>query len=214
MKKLLLLPFTLLIMGVLFFGCEKENEVLNSGESDTYAVERNWQDFDFTNCIGDGGCPCRLINISSSGREIDLCPENYLEPQPHWSVGQGLDLENWKRVPGDPTYDCFIPGNDCDLTYTGEYVTGYWLHTTDSWDPLTDDADHYHFPHHGVIQFCFLKEGYIRVCNPEPNNSEWHLVCEGDAHPDQYVTFQLLPGQCKLFWVDSSCSVEECQERP
>jgi len=172
LKKLFLLPFALLIMGILFFGCEKENEVLNSGESDTYAVERNWQDFDFTNC-------------------------------------------NWKRVPGDPTYDCFIPGNDCDLTYTGEYVTGYWLHTTDSWDPLTDDADHYHFPHHGVIQFCFLKEGYIRVCNPDLlNDAQWHLVCEGDAHPHQYETFNLDPGECRLFWVDDSCSVEECQERP
>ena len=96
------------------------------------------------------------------------------------------------------------------VMYLGE------LHTTDTYDPRTDAADHYFFPHNTTISFCFIPEGYIKICNPEIFVAEWHLVCELDVHPNSnyWQTFFIPSGQCKIFYVGSDCSVQECEEIP
>jgi len=66
MKKLLLLPFTLLIMGVLFFGCEKENSKLEeeTTEQEWLSTQRSDCGHDRDECLyictGYGACCCKI----------------------------------------------------------------------------------------------------------------------------------------------------------
>ncbi len=74
------LVFVFALMGVLFFACQKDEPVVESiQDSELESTNRTpWADpyiFDFTDCLDDGGCPCRLINLNASGTEIDMCTE-------------------------------------------------------------------------------------------------------------------------------------------
>ena len=208
MKKLYLL-FGFALMGVLFVACQKDEPVVEEipvDSNEMVSVERT----DCSPCVTPGNCCCRLINLNQTGRQIDLCPQNYISPPPQ----PGLNLYNWTRYswPTSSLFPCQIRMNDCDPTFAGDVVIGWHLETIDGWSPLTDAADHFYFPHHNTISFCHAPAGYIRVCNPEPNPAEWHLVCGLDVHPYQWETFFLLPSECRLFRVDSNCDVEECEE--
>ncbi len=221
MQKLYLI-FGFALMGVLFVACQKDEPVVEEIAVDEMeSTNRNWTNpyhFDYTDCIDDGGCPCRLVNLNYSNAEIDMCTEwGHYHFDPTWTYGQGLNLvglmSDFDRTPTSGPQGCFIPMNDCDPAYAGGPGQLHELVSPYAWNPHPDFPGSYYFPYHGVIPFCFFPEGYIRLCNPDPVNPvEWHLVCELDTNPDFWETFLIAPGACKLFYVGSNCSVVECEE--
>ena len=222
MKNLYLL-FGFALMGVLFFACQKDESVVEEIQGiELESTERSpWADpyiFDFTDCIDDGGCPCRLINLNQSGSGasiVDVCMEqwHYLWDA-SWTYGQGLNLHGinslFNRNPGGGWSTCNIPMNNCDPSYAGGPGMLFELYSSDTWNPGSSDAEHPYFAYEGVIPFCFIPQGYISICNPLATIAEWHLVCELDTDPSMWETFFIAPNTCRLFYVGSNCSVEEC----
>ncbi len=201
MKKLLLLPFALLIMGILFFGCEKD-PVQEEFSIKQQSTERSGHlIYDGFECVDSlGGCHCRLINYAPmfDTISITLCPVGVINPLSDTGAYSGL---TW----GDRIGFCEIPPNSCyPDTISGlfEYFYTYYNENEacDSCPHPTHDDPH---------SFCSPQNNLFKLCNHHGVAVEFALVCEPDIHPSQYTFFTIPPGECKIIRIQN-CSVSLC----
>ena len=120
MKKLLLLPFALLIMGVLFFGCEKdpalENEKNTTPLVEHYATERGHisccnSSLNYCSTCGSLTC-CIRIELSFTDPNVTDLLSKYKYCK-SWDASSTCEIDEG---------DCFWLGVDGDLCVGNNYI--------------------------------------------------------------------------------------------
>lgn len=202
MKNLFLLPFALLIVGVLFLGCEKEEapkEEFNLESSELVSSERN---VECGPCLSSGGCCCRLISLQGlgAGHFAELCNVNtiidlYNPYSPHYMDGP------------DPN-SCTIPETDCNTSAI--VANSYEIEYPNTLEPHPDAPYNPYFAHGYFAGFCSQGNNLFQVCNPHDFAIEMLFNCELDV-PDHWgEIFELQPFECKVFRINN-CVMTECE---
>jgi len=200
MKKLLLLPFTLLIMGVLFFGCEKDQVQFEESYLDSTKMVSSERSID---CLQCGGCCCRLISLQGLGNahRAQLCYLNtiYDIPNPYPPHSMGAPSFN----------SCTIPATNCNPQPI--VVNSYDnIVFPNDLEPHPDAEYNPYFPHGYFAGFCSQPNNLFQVCNPHNYVIEMVFNCEFDVQ-NAWIVFELQPFECKVFRIQD-CAMTECDE--
>jgi len=201
MKKVFLLPFALVIMGVLFLGCEKDS-AQEEFEMNQQSTERSGHlVYDGWYCITEqNGCHCRLVNYAPRDYEVEitLCPVGVITPPSPTGPYSGL---TWGDLQTEP---CQIPPNSC-YPYTLDGLDEYKYTFLNENNPCTN-CPHptYDDPH----SFCSPKNNLFKLCNNAPDAVNFSLVCELDGGE---IFFSIPSGECKIIRVND-CAVSLCDE--
>ena len=202
MKKLFLLPFALLIMGVLFFGCEKEEAPLEELVVESSELLSSERSIDCYPCVHEtGGCCCRLISVQGYDEPhgAQLCFFNSVFEIDHPDGDMGPQIFN-------PL--CTIPATDCnpqpvEVPFYNLYFPndGEKHDLTDEFNPL--------YAHGFFAGFCSQPNNLFQVCNPHNFVIEMVFNCELDVQ-NAWIVFELQPFECKVFRIQN-CAMTECE---
>ncbi len=200
MKKLLLLPFALLIMGILFFGCEKDQVQIEESYLDSTEMVSSERSIDCTPCLGANGCCCRLISLQGydNPHSAQLCFINpiFEIPNPYGSFMDDSAAE-----------PCTINATNCNQNPVSGF--SYDIVFPNDLMPNPNADPNPYFPHGFFAGFCSARNNLFRVCNPHNFTIRMVFNCELDVE-DAWKVFELEPMECMVFRIQG-CVMTECE---
>jgi len=195
MKKLYLV-FVFVLMGVLFFACQKDEPVVEQSLVDSTEMLSVERTIDYLPCFQQGNCPCIIMsNMDPSfGHNAFTCITG-LNLLPN-----GYYMQDANGVHNVIPYICQLPLGTCDWEGQLPISRAHML-------PFHNQGG---FNYGDFYHFCISPNNIVQVCNPHLYPIEMHLMCNPDAPNHQMATFTLAGGECKNFRISGHCHIHDC----